>query len=67
MCVHRQPAYRARCAGMTLPVSEAVSGDSVILPLFPHMTDEEHAAVCAALQGIDERALSTRSLTEAIR
>lgn len=52
MCVHLQAAYRRRWPPVSLPVSEAVSRDTVILPLYPQMTDEEHQTVCDQLLDI---------------
>jgi dTDP-4-amino-4,6-dideoxygalactose transaminase len=45
---HLLPPYR-RYAHESLPVAERAAGEIVSLPLYPHMTDEQVARVCAEL------------------
>ncbi|HYZ22175.1 MAG TPA: DegT/DnrJ/EryC1/StrS family aminotransferase [Rhodopila sp.] len=47
--VHQQPAYRLRIARTPLPVTEAVSGTILSLPLYPELTDAQVETVCGAL------------------
>lgn len=60
MCVHQQPAYRDRFNGVSLPVSEAITERSIILPLYPDMNLDEHDTVCAALRDIAPAARQLR-------
>jgi dTDP-4-amino-4,6-dideoxygalactose transaminase len=46
---HLQPPYR-RYAVTPLPIAEQAAAEILSLPLFPHMTDEQVAAVCRAVQ-----------------
>jgi dTDP-4-amino-4,6-dideoxygalactose transaminase len=46
---HLQPPYR-RYAATPLPVAEQAAAEILSLPLFPHMTEEQVAAVCRAMQ-----------------
>lgn len=48
MCAHLEPAY-AGAAAPPLPNSEAAHRRSLLLPLFPQMTDGDQLAVVAAL------------------
>lgn len=50
---HRQEPYR-RYADWPLPAAETLAARVLSLPLFPHMTDEQVGAVCAALQDCSE-------------
>ncbi len=52
MCAHREPAYRDLPPGRPLPVSEYLQDRSIILPLFPGMTDAELGQVVAALKEV---------------
>jgi dTDP-4-amino-4,6-dideoxygalactose transaminase len=45
---HRQPPLR-QFASRPLPVAEQAAGEVLSLPIFPHMTDGQVDAVCAAL------------------
>jgi perosamine synthetase len=59
MCAHLEPAYqrepwRAQSSD-ALAVSERISGDGLILPLYVEMTDDEESRVVASL----ERAIET--------
>jgi dTDP-4-amino-4,6-dideoxygalactose transaminase len=46
---HLLPPYRRYATG-ELPVAEAAAARVVSLPLFPHLSDEQVATVCAALR-----------------
>jgi dTDP-4-amino-4,6-dideoxygalactose transaminase len=46
--IHRFSAYQAECAGVSLPVTEAVAAREVTLPLYPGMSDEDVDAVLQA-------------------
>ena len=52
MCAHREPAYRDLALRQPLPVSELVQDRSVILPLFPELTEADQDRVIAALEEI---------------
>jgi dTDP-4-amino-4,6-dideoxygalactose transaminase len=51
MASHLEPAYRGHPAG-PLPVTERISRDSLILPLFHTMTDAQQDRVVAVLRGL---------------
>lgn len=48
---HLNPPYR-RYADRPLPVAEQAADEVLSLPLFPHMTEEQVATVCAALRDL---------------
>ena len=50
MTIHREPAYADLCGGLSLPVTEMASDQSVLLPLFPQMTDREQRRVIDAVR-----------------
>jgi dTDP-4-amino-4,6-dideoxygalactose transaminase len=52
MCAHREPAYGELPLRYPLPVSEYLQDHSIILPLYPDMTDAEQDQVIAALHEI---------------
>jgi dTDP-4-amino-4,6-dideoxygalactose transaminase len=52
MCAHREPAYRGLPLVFPLPVSERLQDRSLILPLYPQMTDAEQDRVLAALEDV---------------
>jgi len=52
MCAHREPAYRHLPLPFALPVSERLQDRSIILPLYPQMTDAEQDRVLAALEDV---------------
>jgi perosamine synthetase len=52
MCAHREPAYRDLPVRFPLPVSEMLQDRSIILPLYPDMTEEEQGRVVAALKTV---------------
>ena len=41
MTAHRETAYKEECAGLSLPVSEDAADNSIILPLFVPMNQED--------------------------
>ena len=49
MCTHREAPYQ-RANGYTLPESEQAQDQTIVLPLYPQMTDEEQEYVCAACE-----------------
>jgi dTDP-4-amino-4,6-dideoxygalactose transaminase len=52
MCAHREPPYRDLPRPHALPVSEYLQDHSIILPLYPEMTDSEQDQVMAALREV---------------
>ena len=51
MAAHRQPAYRDRDNGFQpLPVTERLTDNTLILPVFHQMSDSEQARVVEALR-----------------
>jgi len=52
MCAHREPAYRELPLRRPLPVSEIIEDRSVILPLYPELTERDQDRVIAALAEI---------------
>ena len=52
MCAHREPAYRDLPLRRPLPVSELLQDRSIILPLYPELTEEDQERVIAALREI---------------
>ncbi|MFI5331004.1 MAG: DegT/DnrJ/EryC1/StrS family aminotransferase [Desulfobaccales bacterium] len=52
MCAHREPAYRDLPLRHPLPVSELLQDRSIILPLYPELTEEDQDRVIAALKEI---------------
>lgn len=51
---HRQPAYAADNAALTLPVTELLCRQVLTLPCFPEMNDDEVATVVAACRAAAE-------------
>jgi dTDP-4-amino-4,6-dideoxygalactose transaminase len=49
MCAHREPAYQDLALRQPLPVSEYLQDRSIIIPLYPEMTDQDQDRVIAAL------------------
>jgi perosamine synthetase len=49
MCAHREPAYQDEPLRFPLPVSEYLQDRSIILPLYPAMTEVEQDRVIKAL------------------
>ncbi len=52
MCAHREPAYRDLPLRHPLPVSEFLQDRSIILPLYPELTEADQDRVIAALREI---------------
>jgi perosamine synthetase len=50
MLAHREPPYIGQ--GVSLPVSEAASEESFLVPLFPQMTEADVHRVCDALESV---------------
>jgi dTDP-4-amino-4,6-dideoxygalactose transaminase len=50
MCAHREPAYARHPLHWPLPVSEYLQDHSIILPLYPDMTEAEQDRVVEALK-----------------
>jgi dTDP-4-amino-4,6-dideoxygalactose transaminase len=55
MCAHREEAYREVPLRFPLPVSERLQDRSVIIPLYPGMTEGEQDRVISALGEVLER------------
>ena len=49
--LHRQECFRAFDPPAALPVADQLAAESLSLPVFPEMTEEEQGAVIAALTG----------------
>ena len=49
MCSHREPAYQDLPCRFPLPVSEFLQDRSIILPLYPEMTEEDQDQVITTL------------------
>jgi dTDP-4-amino-4,6-dideoxygalactose transaminase len=47
--VHELSAYRDLAPDLSLPITERVARSHIVLPLFPHLSDEEQERVVAAL------------------
>jgi dTDP-4-amino-4,6-dideoxygalactose transaminase len=52
MCAHREPAYGGLPLRFSLPVSEMLQDRSIILPLFPQMTDHQQQRVITAFLSV---------------
>ena len=52
MCAHREPAYAGmpQCMRFPLTESEAVQDRTVMLPLFPQMSEADQGRIVAALR-----------------
>jgi dTDP-4-amino-4,6-dideoxygalactose transaminase len=50
MATHLEPLYRRRMPGLCLPVTEQASRETLLLPLFYGMTDDEQNTVITALR-----------------
>ncbi len=48
---HLHPAYRGRFGELRLPVTEAVVGEILSLPMYPELTDDQVARVIDAVRG----------------
>jgi UDP-2-acetamido-2-deoxy-ribo-hexuluronate aminotransferase len=47
--IHRQPAYAGLAADLACPVSDALAGKVMSLPMGPYLSDAEIRTVCGAL------------------
>jgi dTDP-4-amino-4,6-dideoxygalactose transaminase len=57
IAVHQQVGWRDRVRlPQPLPVTERCVGEVASLPIFPELTGEEHAAVCAAIRSVQVKA-----------
>ena len=52
MTIHEEPCYRRFRPERGLPVTEAIGRDSILVPLYPSMTDEEQDDVVRHLRRI---------------
>jgi dTDP-4-amino-4,6-dideoxygalactose transaminase len=50
--IHLFTAYRERCPGVSLPVTELASRTELTLPFYPHMTYDDQDRVVAALADV---------------
>jgi len=48
--LHRQPVYAKDYGGLALPASEAAAHEVLSLPIYPQLTEEQIAHVCASLR-----------------
>ncbi len=48
--LHQQEVFKAECAGLSLPHTEAVAADIMALPIFPEMTDAQVDEVLAVIR-----------------
>ncbi len=48
--LHKQDVFAAACAGISLPVAEAVAGSCMSLPVYPEMPDESVRLVAEAVK-----------------
>ena len=56
MAIHLEPFYRAMDPALSLPVTEAATAETLLLPLFADMTDGEQDIVVASLRAALRRA-----------
>lgn|SRR5450759_380137 len=49
MAIHLEPYYKRLCPDVELPVTEACTADTMLLPLFPGLTDDEQQLVVESL------------------
>jgi perosamine synthetase len=49
MAIHLEPFYQRLCPGVRLPVTERCSAETMLLPLFPGLTDDEQRFVVESL------------------
>jgi dTDP-4-amino-4,6-dideoxygalactose transaminase len=49
--LHKQEVFAPACAGLTLPVAEAVASRCMSLPIYPEMTDVQVRLVAATVRG----------------
>lgn len=48
--LHREPCFRPQMAGLSLPATEAAARETLFLPIFPGLTEEQQARVVRALR-----------------
>jgi dTDP-4-amino-4,6-dideoxygalactose transaminase len=58
---HLQDPYRRYATG-PLPVAETTASEVLSLPIFPHMSDEQVAAVCEAVNDAVDHALTSKQV-----
>jgi perosamine synthetase len=51
MAIHLEPFYQSMFPGVSLPVTERCSAETILLPLFPGLTDDEQQLVVESLLG----------------
>jgi dTDP-4-amino-4,6-dideoxygalactose transaminase len=49
MAIHLEPFYMSMCPGVRLPVTERCSAETLLLPLYPGLTDDEQQLVVESL------------------
>jgi perosamine synthetase len=49
MAIHQEPFYRDLCPDVSLPITERCSAETLLLPLFPGLTDDEQELVAGSL------------------
>jgi perosamine synthetase len=49
MAIHLEPYYRGLCPGVSLPTTERCSAETLLLPLFPGLTDDEQRLIAESL------------------
>ncbi|WP_374300240.1 DegT/DnrJ/EryC1/StrS family aminotransferase [Paracoccus sp. (in: a-proteobacteria)] len=67
MCAHLEPAYADHELRHPLPYSEAAQRHTILLPLYPQMTDEIQQQVIAALRDAVAAEDQVRHATEVMR
>jgi dTDP-4-amino-4,6-dideoxygalactose transaminase len=50
MAIHREPLYQRLTPGVSLPITEAATSETLLLPLFYGMADAEQDVVIDALR-----------------
>jgi dTDP-4-amino-4,6-dideoxygalactose transaminase len=50
--LHRQKVFLEYCAGVSLPVTEAVAAQCLSLPMFPELTEEQVREVVAVIRSV---------------
>lgn len=61
MAIHLEPFYRGLCPDVRLPVTERCSEETLLLPLFPGLTDDEQQLVAESLLSAGEAAGGQRN------
>ncbi len=52
MTSHRETAYKSECAGLSLPTSEDLADNSIVIPLYVPMQQEDVDKVIATIKGL---------------